>query len=311
MFLVSFPCLFVLNVTDNRLLTWSLSTVQAEGAIHISETAATHVARRWQDRFRIINLCSSAIGIAIGLVVAYLNYVTYLPKAVGYWIANNGHLILMGYVYLYGVLFFYAVTTTYVIRNISISFLIRDVVGQAELHMLPLHPDKCGGLRPVGQLGLRNQYVLTLLGVNLAILVFVSHHYLKIISPALLELIMLAAVAYVILGPLVFLGPLLPFRAGMLRAKVELVGEVARRLRVELGKLRSQVRSGYIAKEDEELIERLRKLGAIFDELPVWPFDAATLRRFLTAYVTPLVTGGLYPLVIALLEGRHLFFQHL
>ena len=35
------------------------------------------------------------------------------------------------------------------------------------------------------------------------------------------------------------------------------------------------------------MVDRLRKLGTVINELPVWPFDLGTLRQFLSAYVTP------------------------
>ena len=59
----------------------------------------------------------------------------------------------------------------------------------------------------------------------------------------------------------------------MLRNKAQLMGEVALRLRVELDRLRQQLPQGAIAKEDEELIERLRKTGAVIDELGIQAHD--------------------------------------
>jgi len=60
--------------------------------------------------------------------------------------------------------------------------------------------------------------------------------------------------------------------------------------------------SGPIYEKDEKLVERLRKIGAVIDELPVWPFDASTLRKFLTAYVIPLIGGVGYPILKAILN---------
>lgn len=40
-----------------------------------------------------------------------------------------------------------------------------------------------------------------------------------------------------------------------------------------------------------KFIARVRKIGAFVDELPVWPLDAGTLRKFLAAYMVPLVGG--------------------
>jgi hypothetical protein len=184
--------------------------------------------------------------------------------------------------------------STHVVRNLTIALLLRDIVAHAQLHMLPLHPDKAGGLRPVGHLGLRNQYVLTLFGLNIVIMMIVSYLFLEF-SGLLISLMAAAIVAYLILGPLVFMAPLLPFRGAMLRNKAKLMSEVALRLRVELDHLRARLPSDTITAEDEALIARLRKIGAVIDELPVWPFDAATLRKFLTAYVLPIVSSIALP----------------
>jgi hypothetical protein len=80
------------------------------------------------------------------------------------------------------------------------------------------------------------------------------------------------------------------------------MSEVAERLRIEMFRLRAQLPAGLISREDEELVDRLRKIGAIIDELPVWPFDAGTLKRFITAYLIPLVGALVYPVVTRLLE---------
>jgi hypothetical protein len=58
---------------------------------------------------------------------------------------------------------------------------------------------------------------------------------------------------------------------------------------------------GVISDEDEQLIERLRKIGAVIDELPVWPFDSGTLRKFLTAYIIPIISSAGFPLAKFLL----------
>ena len=146
----------------------------------------------------------------------------------------------------------------------------------------------------MGRFGLRNQYFLTLVGVNIVIFVTESLYYLQVPN-ALYGLIVAVIIVYMILGPVVFMAPLLPFRSGMLRTKAQLMAEVAQRLRMELQRLRAQLKSGPISKEDEELIDRLRKIGTVIDELPVWPFDAGTLRKFVSAYIIPVVSSAGYP----------------
>lgn len=299
MFVVSFPCIAILVLTDQSVLTEAVEHVQQEQTVEISETHTIALASRWHRRFRNINLGAQVAGIAIGLLVAYLNYLAYSPREVGHWMSRDGALLPVGYFFLFSIFLFYFLASIYVLRCVAFALLLKDVVSHAELRLLPSHPDKAGGLRKVGNLGLRNQYALTLLGLNVVLLIVVSMRYLDV-PPYLYELIVAAVIGYLVLGPLVFVGPLLPFRSGMLKTKSALMSEVAKRLRIELQRLRGELQSGTITKEDEELIERLRKFGAVIDELPVWPFDSGTVQKFLVAYVIPIVSSVSYPALKAL-----------
>jgi hypothetical protein len=241
----------------------------------------------------------------IGSIVAYLTYLIFTEVKIGHWIALNSRLVPVGYVYLCCLVLFWTAASVYVVRTFTIALLLRDIVAHAQLHMLPLHPDGAGGLQPVGRIGLRNQYALTLLGLNLVLMMVTAGNFI-LSDKAVFVLIGSLIVAYVLLGPIVFMAPLVSFRGGMLRSKGQLMSEVGLRLRVELDRLRSRLPSGAITAEDEQLIERLRKIGTIIDELPVWPFDAATLRAFFTAYALPVVGSIGTPLVI---EGLRLLLH--
>ncbi len=177
-----------------------------------------------------------------------------------------------------------------------ISFFLNDVVNSSQISLLPFHPDKCGGLRPVGRLGLRNQYTLTILGLNIVLLI--------VGSPRLPDrLLVEATVAYLILGPIIFMGPLLPFRRGMMGTKEEWMKEAGDRLHIEFESLRVKMRSGEITKDDEAMIDRLRKVGSFIQELPVWPFDAHTIRTFATAYIIRLGFPILIHIVTLLIDS--------
>lgn len=285
-FLISFPTLVALLITDDAVLRSSLRQVQEDGVMTISEIDFAAFADVWAKRFRRANLIGQAAGLAIGAGLAFLTQQIYIASGSGFWISEQRVLLPVGYVYVYCIALLYALITLYVLRSILISVFLNQLVRRAELHMMPFHPDKCGGFRPVSRLGLRNQYTLTILGLNVVLLATMTDLYLPQ-SPSLKELVIAAAFAYAILGPVVFIGPLLPFRTGMQHEKNEWMREIAYRVRFELERLRNQIRAGDIAKEDEEFIDRLRKIGGVVDELPVWPFDARTLRRFATAYIVP------------------------
>ncbi|MCU1244260.1 MAG: hypothetical protein JWN02_170, partial [Acidobacteria bacterium] len=302
MLLVSFPALVAFALKDQAVLAGALRRVQLDGVLQLRPAVSRRLALLWKRRFARINYFAYAMGLLSGCIVTVCNYVAYVRNGnVGYWIAVDRRLQACGYLFLLCIFALFALIPVYALRTWGISLLLRSIVKHAELRMLPFHPDHCGGLRPVGRLGLRNQYLLTVFGLNLGSLVAVSELYLKI-PRSLYGLIAAAAGAYIVIGPLIFMGPLLSFRAGMIRTKAELMSEVARRLGVELHRLRQHLPSGSITREDEELIDRLRKMGAVIDELPVWPFDAGTLRKFLTAYVVPLLGAAGYPLLRSILD---------
>jgi hypothetical protein len=297
MFLVSFPVFLALTARDQNVLLTSLARVLDDGVLVVAESHAASVCALWKTRFRRINLAAQALGIITGLVVSVTNYFVYRAPHVGFWISSNGKLLPVGYVFLWCIGLFYTLIPIYVLRTVAISYFLRAIVEHAEINMLPFHPDQAGGLRPGGEIGLRNQYGLTVAGINVVLLIFTSLLYLAV--PRSLDGLMIAAgIAYLVLGPIVFVGPLLPFRDGMMSTKMKLMSEVAQRLRVELHRLHGQLLNGQITRDDEELIDRLRKLGSVIDQLPVWPFDFSTLRKFVSAYIAPLLGAGLiHPLL--------------
>lgn len=299
--LVSLPSLAVLLVSDEHVLSTSIDEVQRDGVIALSKSAADSLRATWTRYFRIWNLIAQFAGIGFGIVLGIVTLEIYKKNHVKSWIAPEGHLHLASYVYLYCIILLYIVIIVYVTRCIALSLFLRALVGSAPLRILPLHPDKCGGLRPVGRLGLRNQYTLTILGINIVLLVLVWVYYMNRTAP-LRDVWIAAAVTYLILGPVIFMAPLLPFRAGMQDAKKEWTHQVARVVRVEIERLRVQIGKNEVTKPDEESIERLRKVGAAIDELPIWPFDPNTLRKFATAYIVPLALPLLGETVRAVLK---------
>ena len=111
------------------------------------------------------------------------------------------------------------------------------------------------------------------------------------LNRAVIGLFEAVIVAFFVLGPTVFVLPLLPFRDGMQKEKDELMQAIAKRIRSELKRIRQAVVSGAaVTNEDNELIERLKKISSFAEKFPVWPFDAQTLRKFAAAFLAPSLT---------------------
>ncbi len=297
MFGASLPCVLAMLSRDQSLLLSSLGRLHHEKSLEIDGAAAADLCERWSAKFANVNRWGQLAACVIGVVVGLGNAIAYSPQEVGHWMARDDQLLLVGYYFIVCVAFFYFALTLYVVRAIWMCVFLRDLVRLSTIRPLPLHPDRSGGLRPIGELGLRNQYMLAVLGTNLALLIWVSKTQLHA-SPELNILVALALVAFSVLGPVVFLSPLMPFRAAMKDAKAELKSDVAIRLRHELRRIRETIKVGDLAKGDEETIERLRKIGAVIDEIPVWPFDIGTLGKFSLSFFAPV--AGLLASLIAI-----------
>ncbi|MHC4546175.1 MAG: hypothetical protein ACYSYL_16935 [Planctomycetota bacterium] len=63
--------------------------------------------------------------------------------------------------------------------------------------------------------------------------------------------------------------------------------KVSAKLQHEYTRIVNELDKNSMAKEDEDLIDRLQKLRILVNRIPVWPFDTSTLRRFFTVYIFP------------------------
>ena len=204
------PCLFVLLVSDQQAFERALINVERDGVLVMSEKARHQLAERWETSFLTINLVAQAVGLLAGLACMYLLWIT--VKQTPIWQVNGGQLVIAGYLSLYCIFILYFAVLVYTLRVIGFSFLLRDIATYADLFILPLHPDRSGGLRPIGHLGLRNQYPLSVMSINIILtlsmvpIVFPSTPIHSIPTSVIISAVGMI-VAYLILGPVVFLGP--------------------------------------------------------------------------------------------------------
>ena len=303
-FVVSLPVLSYFLLTDDALLRGALEKLVAGGVLESTPSAAGLLVRKWNARFARFNSAAQSIALVVAVLVGLGNHVAYANAESGFWMIVNGRVALAGWLYIVGIAGFYWIVCVFVLRTFAMTWFLRDLVRDPEtrLHVLPFHPDNCGGLRPVGQIALRSQYTLTILGVNLAILVWLTFRYLGA-QPGIVGLVMVAVVAYLCLGPVVFLAPLLPFRQGMISARAAMLTLVAREAAAEVQELTTALNEHRIREFDIEGLERINRVGDLISKQPIWPFDVTTLRKFLTAYLVPMAGFGVALLLNAILEG--------
>lgn len=302
-FMVSVPSLFLLLASDQHMLARALQGVHRTGAVSLGAAGAQQWATDWRQRFERINRLTQRIAMAAALPLSLGTWGIYRWLHAGFWATPaDGQFPLAAYAYIASIALLYWLIFVYVTRCIFLSRLLADLVRQAQVNIVPMHPDGCGGLQPVGRLGLRNQYTLSILGLNIVVLAAVSY---GTFGRAVLEAIVAPAVViYLVLGPLVFIAPMLPFRDRMREARLARMNEVADLTRLEFDRLQQLATQGVRATAAElEVLLKLKDVGEAVRTLPVWPFDPRTMRSFATAYLAPLVVPAVSQLALMVMTA--------
>ena len=288
-FLVTVPMFVIFMLSERSMVPMRIAGIVSERAIYRGNNISDFVSL-WNKRYKIVNVFGQSGGLLVAFLAAFANYkFLYTMEGLTVWGGGGNKVNAAGWVLLFWQApLFYWLLSIYLSQELATIFLLFSITRNFEIKIWPFHHDNCCGLKAVGYIGLRNQYLLAVGGLNLLALLAVN---LKRGDPRTLTLLVMCFTAYITLGPVIFIGPLLPFRKSMLLAKQREQAKVATKLQQEYTRIMNEIDNRLIAKEDEEIIDRLQKLKDLVNRIPVWPFDISTMRRFLTVYIFPLLTG--------------------
>ena len=193
-----------------------------------------------------------------------------------------------------------------------LSRLFRDFT----VYVRPLHPDRAGGLSPIGKFSLTLSYIITLIGLMLVIAP-VGRNYVTY-GTFLFRWtsdILAGLGLYIMAAPAAFFAPLSVAHDVMKTAKGDLLLQIARRFDVEYAKIqnaldeRIQIRRALglpihdrhtsiqdaLGKDITSLenssktLKELQSLHEMTSKFPVWPFNTQNIVRFSTSFVSPIV----------------------
>jgi hypothetical protein len=173
-----------------------------------------------------------------------------------------------------------------VAREIATIWGLRQVFRRFKVSPHPLHPDRCGGLRAINNYAVGFTYIIAAAGIGVGLMVYATIHREGALS---LDMAVLFAI-YVAVALLCFFLPPLTAHAAMDQAKRELLADISRQFQQDYAEATARLDS-----ETDELgahvakVRNLRTLYEMTDAFPVWPFDTATLRRFVITITAPLV----------------------
>ncbi|MEH1840705.1 MAG: hypothetical protein V7L20_18590 [Nostoc sp.] len=192
-----------------------------------------------------------------------------------------------------------------VLNLITNIWIFYRILGNKDLDINPLHPDRCGGLRCLSDYSLKTAYLVGVLGILIGVIEYQAitqnvgkgFWFVHLVIPL-----------YIFTSMGCFFGPLLAANSGMKRAKEESLHKIARQFRADYSGIYTSLAEDTEAfKKKSEKIQQLRTLYTLTDELPVWPFDIKTFRRYLLTVPTPVIgflTGVFKKLLINLLNHQ-------
>ena len=206
------------------------------------------------------------------------------PRLESSWTSSSLLPILTITIATFAVVYMGSILVLNLITNIWIFYRI---LGKKDLDVNPLHPDRCGGLRCLSDYSLKTAYLVGVLGIWIGVIEY------QVITQDVGKgfwFVHLVIPLYIFLSMECFFGPLLAAHSGMKRAKEESLHKIARQFRAEYSGIYTSLAEDTEAfKKKSEKIQQLRTLYTMTDELPVWPFDVKTFRRYLLTVPTPLI----------------------
>jgi hypothetical protein len=257
---------------------------------------------------------------AVGLVFAIIVYVSF-PFRIGQgwtfnwmgWMMRHegpmpllGSLTQVGMAYVMGLL---------VWRMIVIAGKVYQLGQVFDLDIQVQHPDRSGGLKPLGDLCFSNALIITVPGIFLAGWIIAISHFgwagYALWAPFYQRLLLVIFV----LALLAFFQPLYGVHRAMVRKRAEIhkrLDELARRID-ELAKQLLQKADTLEAEQSQELAKNLAMLRQVYESssaIPVWPFDKNIVLKFITSQTIPILSlTGLGPSALKLLEALLKFIQ--
>lgn len=179
---------------------------------------------------------------------------------------------------------FYTLTFI-VMRQIVVLIGLNRFFAEFNVEIQPMHPDRAGGLRLLGNYVLTTGILIAVVGLYFGMQLLRAQTDSGVLSREyFVEL-----AAYLLVAPTVFFLPLLSVHTRMGEAKEKLLYEIAQQFDVEYRVLLEGLRHDTLKVDDVERLEAIQKIYRIAEGAPAWPFNFGIISRFSFAVLLPLL----------------------
>ena len=180
-----------------------------------------------------------------------------------------------------------------IVRQVFMIIGINRFFSETTVKITPLHPDRAGGLRILGDYVLSTGLIVGAVGLYFGMGIVRQEWNPYVITT---EFYVLIAI-YFILAPLFFLLPLIQVHRRMGEAKRKLLTEVAEQFDIEYRKLLDGLRQDNLDASHVLRVEAIQKIYKITEEAPEWPFNLEILSKYAVAILFPVILPGLVQIV--------------
>ncbi len=187
-----------------------------------------------------------------------------------------------------------------IVRQVIAMVGINKFFRLIRLEISPLHPDRAGGLKPLGQYAVTIGLGLGVIGLALGISILRSHMGIEQLGSAFY----LNLGLYLVSAPFFFFIPLMEAHNLMQKAKRDILLSVAEQYESIFQISLDKMKAGKPVDKELAQLDSIRKMYTIADASPEWPFNINMFSKFSAAVVLPVIL----PNVINYLSD---FFKHL
>ena len=213
-------------------------------------------------------------------------------KTFNAWLTENG--VIFWYHELFWYIIFLIGGMT-VVKVLMILYWFNRLFREFEADVKVLHPDKAGGLSPLGNFSVKIGYMIGIFGFT-AVLVIWSHAAYMLgndklsfsAQPGLISLL----IVYMILAPIVFFAPIGSAHSAMKKARHEFIFTISNQFENDFKKI-----EWLLSKDSDDLkkglekIEQIQKIHNMATRFPIWPFNTASIVRFFSSVFLPILIG--------------------
>jgi len=225
------------------------------------------------------------VAIIIGLLEAsFIRYV-FLNSTTVIWETINEVMLVSSFVvrfFTFYMLVYIIIRQTYTIIGLNRLF------SELSVKIAPLHPDKAGGLRILGDYVLSTSLIIGAVGLYFGMNFLRRELNPFVITAEFYGLLTL----YFILAPLFFFLPLIQVHRRMKEAKRKLLTEVAEQFDIEYRKLLEGLKQDRLDASHVVRVEAIQKIYKIAEDAPEWPFNLEILSKYAAAIVIPVLLPG-------------------